>query len=176
MNPIFLSLLALALWGPDDGAGPGTADVRIQISRKVEEGKAMLVATVLRSGKPVEGARVVFFAERLLGWLPLGSDVTLDDGTAAVAFPADLPSSADGMLKIKAAIDDPPALRSLSQTSSMPGGRPVQPKVDPFPRTLWGPRAPIALLLTFGILLTGVWAAYAFIFLQLLKIVRGAKS
>jgi hypothetical protein len=155
--------------------GSGDPDPRILISRKMEEGKAMLVATVLRGDKPLEGVRVAFFAERLLGWLALGNDVTLDDGSAAIAFPADLPGGPDGVLRIKAVLEDPPALRSLSQISTVSGAKVLREKVDPFPRTLWGPRAPVALLCTFGALLAGVWAAYGYVFLQLFKIARGVK-
>jgi hypothetical protein len=148
---------------------------RILISRKIEEGKAMLVATVLRGEKPVEGACVAFFAERLLGWLALGKDVTIDDGTAAVPFPGDLPGGKDGSLRIKAVIESPADLKSLSQTSTLAGARVFVEKVDPFPRTLWGPRAPVALLVTFGVLLAGVWSAYGYIVFQLLKIGQGVK-
>jgi hypothetical protein len=178
MSPLVMAVLALALQqAPARPATPASADPepRIVISRKIEEGKAMLVATVLRGEKPVEGACVAFFAERLLGWLALGRDVTIDDGTSAVAFPADLPGGKDGTLRIKAVIEAPPDLKSLSQTATLSGARVLVDKADPFPRTLWGPRAPVALLVTFGILLAGVWSAYAYIVFQLFKIGQGVK-
>jgi hypothetical protein len=178
MSPFMTALLALALQGSQATAAskaPADPEPRIVISRKIEEGKAMLVATVLRGEKPVEGACVLFFAERLLGWLALGKDVTIDDGSAAIVFPGDLPGGKDGTLRIKAVIESPPDLKSLSQISTLSGARVLVDKVDPFPRTLWGPRAPVALLATFGILLAGVWSAYGYIVFQLIKIARGVK-
>jgi hypothetical protein len=52
--------------------------------------------------------KVAFFVKRTFGNLEIGHDQTLDDGTAATLFPADLPGGTSGELKVIAAITDPP--------------------------------------------------------------------
>jgi hypothetical protein len=150
----------------------------------------MIVATVTVDGKPVENASVSFYVERSFGSLRIGEDKTLEDGSAAVAFPEGLPGGAGGELRIIAQATFPSgpgseAKAGMEAVSPTPPGEAIvargqlgiegvarKTERDPFPRALWAPRAPIPLLVTVGGILVAVWGTYAFVILQLIKIKR----
>ena len=94
----FLIAGIFALGGPM-AAAHETPKPEITLSTSVEEGQKMLIATVTLGGNAVAGARVAFFVERSFGLMALGSDETLDDGTAAAAFPQGLPGDEHGNLR-----------------------------------------------------------------------------
>jgi hypothetical protein len=142
---------------------------QIAISTATEEGKKVIIATVTRDGKPIEGAHVVLQAKRTFGNLTLGEDDTLADGTVAVPFPSDLPSGPEGRIQVIAQIKSPPELSGRA-IQTFDGARKVLPNEDPFPRALWSPHAPLALLITIGSMLTIVWSVYLFVVIQLIKI------
>lgn len=145
---------------------------KIAITKETEAGEKILLATLTLQGEPLEGVEVAFFVKRTFGWLSLGKEVTLDDGTAAVPFPEDLPVPGDGHLEIKAQIVSPESFASLEQTVRLEGGVPVVFHEEPFPRALWAPRAPVPLLWTLSLILVGVWGTYFYVIVQLLRIGR----
>ena len=155
---------------------PTAADVQVTLSTDTEEGKKQLVATVKRAGKPVENAMVSFGAKRTFGRLILGTDVTLDDGTAAIPFPADLPGDETGNLELSAVVQGPLSQWGASASAVLPGGRAKAPSVESFPRALWSPYAPVGLIAAIAILVGGAWGAYVFVGYQLLTIRKGASS
>jgi len=152
------------------------ADVQVTLSTAVEDGKKQLIATVKRGGKPVENATVSFGAKRTFGRLVLGTDVTLDDGTAAVPFPVDLPGDAQGNLELSAMVQGPLSQWGASASATLPGGRPKEPPMDSFPRALWAPSAPVGLIAAIAVLVGGAWGAYLFVALQLIAIRKGASE
>ena len=143
---------------------------QLTLSTTVEDGKKMIVATLRADGKPRAGAKVVFEVPRTFGVLVLGEDATLDDGTAAVAFPADLPAGAEGKLKVNARIKEPAELAAVRADAVFDGARKVVSKPDPFPRALWGPQAPLALVAAITVLLSAVWLTFARVVYQLIRI------
>ena len=150
-------------------AQTGSPQAQITIAASTEEGKKVIVATVTRDGKPVEGAHVVVQVKRTFGNLTLGEDDTLADGTVAVPFPADLPGGIEGKIQVFAQIKSPPELAAVA-TQTLDGASKVVLKKDPFPRALWLPHAPLALLITIGSMLSIVWSVYLFVVIQLIKI------
>ena len=155
-------------------AAPATAtDVQVTLSTAVEDGKKQLIATVKRAGKPVENATVSFGAKRTFGRLVLGADVTLDDGTAAIPFPADLPGDARGNLELNAMVQGPLSQWGASAEATLPGGMPKATPVENFPRALWAPSAPLGLIVAIAVLVGGAWGAYLFVALQLIAIRKG---
>ena len=146
----------------------------ISITTAIEEGKKVVLATVTLDEKPIEGVQVAFFVERTFGLLPLGTEETLDDGTAAVPFPQGLPGGANGDLRIVAEIKSPAEYAAVRGRTTLGGGIVIAPKADPFPRAVWAPKAPLPLLVTIATLVGGVWCAYAYVFVQLMKIRKGA--
>jgi hypothetical protein len=148
----------------------------ISLALATEEGKQLIRAVVVANGKPVENATVSFGVRRTFGTLILGEDRTLDDGSAAVPFPKDLPGGPKGQLQVIAAIKSPAAFASLRTEATFSGAKAVAVNADSLPRALWAPRAPYALLIPIALLLAGVWSTYAFVLAQVLAIRRGAKS
>ncbi|HEV2717113.1 MAG TPA: NrfD/PsrC family molybdoenzyme membrane anchor subunit [Terriglobales bacterium] len=142
---------------------------QITIATSTEEGKKVIIVTVTSEGKPVEGSHVVLQIKRTFGNLTLGEEDTLADGTIAVPFPADLPGGPEGKIQVVAQIKSPPELATTA-TQTLDGASKVLPNKDPFPRALWAPHAPLALLITIGSMLTIVWSVYVFVVVQLIKI------
>jgi len=151
------------------------ADVQVTLSTAVEDGKKQLIATVKRGGKPVENATVSFGVKRSFGRLVLGTDVTLDDGTAAIAFPTDLPGDAKGDLELSAMVQGPLSQWGATAQATVHGGVPKAPPVDSFPRALWSPAAPLGLIAAIALLAGGAWGAYLFVIFQLIAIRKGGQ-
>jgi len=152
------------------------SQAQITIKAGTEDGKKVIIATVTREGKPVANAHVVLQAKRTFGDLTLGEDDTLDDGTVAVAFPATLPGDSEGKLQVIAQIKSPPEHATVRAQATLDGAVKVPVEVDPFPRALWSPHAPLALVITIAALLTIVWSTYAFVVVQLVRIKKSAHA
>lgn len=148
---------------------------QVSIDVVSEEGQKLIRATVLAKSKPVENVTLIFGVKRTFGTLVLGEDKTLDDGTAAVKYPADIPGGLDGKLEVVAEIKAPADYVPARAQATLEGARKLVVDPNPFPRALWGRRAPFELLVPIALLLGGVWSAYAFVFAQILAIRRGAK-
>ncbi len=165
---VLLAIGALAL------SANASEEPAIALRVDTEDGKKVLVATVTKAGKPVENAKVVFFARRTFGALSLGAEVTLDDGTAAVPFPTTLPGDARGRLQLSAELSnrskDAQPVRAEAQFE---GGIPfrAEPQAPP-PRALWSSRAPLILLVNITLLVGLVWGAFAYVAFQLFRIRR----
>ncbi len=175
---IILATLALmAASAPAQPNDPGLdPDLQIELVRETEDGEDLLIATVTSDGEPVEDARVEFFVQRTFGEMTLGADTTFDDGTAAVLFPLELPGDENGNLAFVVVVTSGPNRLESRATIGLPGGIPRVVQDEPFPRALWAPRAPLGLILTFAILLGGVWLVYAYVFRQLILIRKEALS
>jgi hypothetical protein len=152
-------------------AEPNKTKIALQMS--TEDHQKIILATVTTDGKPLANATVAFFVKRLFGNLGIGSDVTLDDGTAAVNFPSDLPGGTAGQLDVIAKITNPPQYGSVRGQATFGGARVVELKEQEFPRALWAPQAPLALILTIVIVVAGVWGIYLYVGFQLIKIRKG---
>jgi len=156
-------------------SAPAVPSATIALSQTVEEGRKQLVATLTLAGKPVPNAAISFGVRRTFGEMPIGADTTLDDGTAAIPFPTDLPGGSTGVLNLFATVTAPPQLAGIRSDLAMPGGKVVATEL-PFPRALWAPGAPVALVVTIFLLVAGAWGAYAFVILQLVAIAKGARK
>jgi hypothetical protein len=152
---------------PDDPAKPKP---QITVAPGTEEGKPVLIATVMLNGKPVKDARVTFGVKRTFGTMILGQDDTLDDGTAEVKFPTGLPGDATGQLQLVVEVKPGEQYNRARAEATVGGGRIVPVDPDPFPRALWAPHAPLPIVITICTLLIIVWSTFAFVVSQLLKI------
>jgi hypothetical protein len=153
-----------------------TSQPSITVTTDVEDGKKMIHALVALNGKPIENVNLQYFVRRTFGNLPIGQDTTLDDGTSAVAFPTDLPGATDGMLHIVVRITAPPQFSSVSSTAAFAADVQPAPAADAFPRALWAPNAPLALMLSIFALLAGVWLSYLFVVSRIMAIRKGGQQ
>ncbi len=147
----------------------------VALKVSTEEGKKVIVATVTLNGKPLEGAKVTILAQRTFGRLALGTEDTLDDGTAAVPFPADVPGDAQGRLQVVAEVKAGKDYAAARVPATLDGAPAVPPQTNPFSRALWAPRAPLPLVLTLLLLLGAVWGTYGYVVVQLLQLRKGTK-
>jgi len=152
------------------------SSVKLSLDVVTEDGQKLIRAVFTSGGKPVENANVSFGVKRTFGTLLLGEDRTLDDGSAAVKFPADIPGGPTGTLEVIAQVTAPPQYASIRAQSAFDGARKFIPDAQGLPRALWAPRAPYPLLIPIVLLLAGVWLAYAFVFIQVLAIRKGANK
>ena len=150
--------------------------VVVSLAVVVEEGERQIRATVRAGEKPVENVAVKFFVERSFGELLLGTDKTLDDGTAAVRFPADLPGGPEGELRLIAEVQPRPESAVVRGKATVAAGV-AAPLGDAIvPRALWSTRTPLPLACTIAALLAGVWATYGYAAAQLLAIRRETRK
>ena len=171
MTRSFLAILAVMCT-----YAQATVQSRLELRREIEENKPILLATLTADGKPVEDATITFSAARTFGSLVLAQEKTLDDGTAATAFPADLPGGESGILHLTAEFkgNDKVAAARIEQTFT--GGRKLPAESLKLPAALWSPRAPVLLVVTVAVLMAGVWLSYAYVAMQIVGIKKGAKS
>jgi Ni/Fe-hydrogenase subunit HybB-like protein len=164
------SVLALGLGRAQAQDGGVAAEVVVEVTKEVEGSETVLLAVVTQDGLPVEGAQVGFFVARLFGEMTMGQDVTLDDGTAAVEFPRDLPGTAAGELTVIARVLAPEGLAGAQGEVVVDGALVAAGAVAGLPRALWSDRAPLGIVAVIVALLLVVWATYAFVVLQLVQI------
>jgi len=168
MRPLYYALA-------QDGGNDATPPAEVSIEKISEEGETLILATVtsVESGEPIEDASVSFFVKRTFGLLSLGSDTTLDDGSAAVTFPADIPGDSTGKIEVLVKVTAPADLASVTASAILGGASPLTINENPFPRELWSRRAPFSMMLIFVVLLGGVWCTFFVVVRQVYCIAKG---
>jgi hypothetical protein len=146
-------------------------EITLQVT--TEENQKTILATVTAGGKPLKGATVAFSVKRTFGNLDIGHDQTLDDGTAAVPFPVDLPGGTTGQINVIAVISDPPQYSSVRNEATFGDALVIGLQTEEFPRALWAPQAPLALIMIIVIVVTWVWGTYIYVVFELVKIRKG---
>jgi hypothetical protein len=157
------------------GAWAQTTQPTITLGADVEDGKKMVHALVVLNGKPCENVVLQYFVQRTFGKLQIGEDTTLDDGTSAVAFPSDLPGGADGNLHVIIRVKGPAQFAGDTASAALGADVPPAAAEDAFPRALWAPQAPLALMASIFALLAGVWGSYLFVITRIFAIRTGGK-
>lgn len=147
----------------------------IKVESVTQDNQKLIGATVTLDGNPVAGASVSFLVKRSFGDMEIGKDVTFDDGTAFVPFPSDLPGGPEGKLEVTVRITAPPSYAGALGQATLSGARAMQESSEPFPRTLWAPQPPVTLVAVIAAIVAGVWATYAYVVFQVLRIRKGNK-
>lgn len=129
----------------------------VALAPAVEEGKKMIVATVTRGGRPLEGVTVALAArsEVEARVVQLGHDVTLDDGTAAVPMPEKLGGDTQGEIGVLATITAPEAFAGYKGEATISGAAPT-------PHEMWTHACPESALVVGSVLLVGLLSAIVF--------------
>jgi len=169
LHLLVCGLLLIAGWATTTLRAADLPTPTVTVAPGEEDGKKQLIATVKTAeGKPLENIPVTFKARRLFGELILGADKTLDDGTASVPLPADLPGSPDGKLHITALTTATAKYAAATGLVAVPAAPMALPSLDP--RSLAAPHAPWGLIITVVLTVGGVWCTYAYIVLQIFRL------
>jgi hypothetical protein len=137
-----------------------------------------LNAMMIENGRelPASGEMLTVYVPRMFSLLPIG-DVILDDsGNGSLEFPADLPGDKEGNITIIARFEEHPEFGNVEKTTTLKWGVPSSYSVPQGHRALWTKVAPLWMIYTLSVLLTGVWGHYLFALISLIRIRRNAKK
>ncbi len=121
---------------------------------------------------PVTGQKVNTYVERMLSLLKISEESTDDKGMVVFEFPRDLPGEANGAVLVTAKLEDNETYGNVEVKESKEWGIPVDHSIVEAHRALWTQIAPVWMIVTLSILLTGVWGHYIYVIVQLVLIKR----
>ena len=159
-------------------------EVNLTINLNPHDTSRIATALVTEMGKdgkeiPVKEAEVKFYVQRLFGILPAGEEyaVSTDEkGEASFTYPKGVSGDTAGAFTIAARIEDNEQFGNVENQAATSWGSILEIIKDPFPRAIWAPAAPWALIITLVVLFGGVWSTYCFIVFQLVKIKKEKKN
>jgi hypothetical protein len=126
---------------------------------------------------PVAKQSVTLYVPRLFSLLKIGEADLDDNGEAVVPFTHQLVGDSLGNLRIVAKIEENDLFGNVVATNIVSWGVPKQYYTAEKPtRELWTPVAPIWMIITLIIMLTGVWAHYIYAVVQMIMIKRHGKQ
>ena len=118
---------------------------------------------------PVEDGEVYLYVPRLFSLLPVGDVWTGPDGYDESDFPGDLPGDKEGNLTVVAKMEESDEFGSYEMAEEINWGL-VASGEDALPRALWSSRPPLWMVITFVVLMGGVWIHYILVVFNLLSI------
>jgi len=125
------------------------------------------------AGKPLSKEKVTIYVPRLFTLLKIGETTLDENGKGVVEYPEKLVGDSLGNITIYAKIEENDTYGNVQGKSSITWGIPKQYFMAERPsRELWTPVAPIWMIVTLIIMLTGVWAHYIYAVFQLIMIKR----
>ncbi|MBL7851101.1 MAG: hypothetical protein JNN04_09380 [Cyclobacteriaceae bacterium] len=124
---------------------------------------------------PFSEGEVKVYVPRMFSLLPIGDITTDEDGYGELKFPNDLPSSVSGELTIVARIEEHETFGNAETSVVSNWGVKVDAQASKLPRALWSPDAPLWMVVTFVVLMVGVWYHYGLIVYELIKVHRLSK-
>ena len=125
---------------------------------------------------PVSDEDIYVYAARMFKDLPLGEDFLDENGEIVVEAPDDIPGNIDGDIEIIARFNDHYLYGTVEKHQTVRWGVPTDPHIPVSRRTLWTQIAPVWMIITLSVLLTGVWSHYIYVVVQLFRIRRIAKK
>lgn len=122
--------------------------------------------------KPAAKIDLGIYVPRMFSLLKVADGSTGEDGTAEVEFPSGIPGDSIGKITVIARIEENEEYANVEKRSEIAWGIPVNYHIPKFQRALWTAVAPTWMIITLTILLSGVWAHYAYVVYKLWKIKR----
>lgn len=122
------------------------------------------------------GETVKVYVSRMFNPLMIGEGTFDDMGRFTCEFPADLPGEADGTVQVIARIEENEQYANIETVQSYPWGVPSMHGPTGSHRALWTQIAPMWMIITLTILLSGVWGHYIYVIIQLILIKRESKK
>jgi hypothetical protein len=127
--------------------------------------------------KPIQKEKIIVYVPRLFNLLKIGETDLDVAGKGKVEYPGNLVGDSLGNIIVIARIEDNDVFGNVQGQSSISWGIPKQYYLAEKPtRELWTPIAPIWMIVTLIIMLTGVWAHYIYAVIQLIKIKQISKK
>lgn len=124
---------------------------------------------------PFAEGEVKIYVPRMFSLLPIGDITTDEEGYGELKFPNDLPSSTSGELTLVARIEEHESFGNAEASLVSSWGVKVDAQASRLPRALWSPDAPLWMVVTFVVLMVGVWYHYGLIVYELIKVHRLSK-
>lgn len=161
-------------------ASVDVAEVAIDLKAETIDSVNMVLVTVTSwndKGEvmPFAEGEVKVYVPRMFSLLPIGDITTDEDGYGELKFPNDLPSSVSGEMTIVARIEEHETFANAETSVTTGWGVKVDAQASNLPRALWSPDAPLWMVITFVILMAGVWYHYGLIVYELIKVHRLSK-
>jgi hypothetical protein len=164
-----------------NNASVDMAEVAIELKAETIDSVNMVVVNVASWNEkgesiPFAEGEVKIYVPRMFSLLPLG-DITTDEvGYGELKFPNDLPSSISGELTLVARIEEHESFGNAEASVASQWGVKVDAQSSRLSRTLWSPDAPLWMVVTFIVLMVGVWYHYGLIVYELIKVHRLSKA
>ena len=120
-------------------------------------------------GNPVEDQEVSISVKRLYSYLPIGSDMTDEDGMISVEFPSDLPGDSIGMLQVRAKVTESMLYGTVENNTDIQWGTKVDFSEVKVGRKLWSNDAPLWMIIAIYIVLLGAWVNFVIAMVNVYK-------
>jgi hypothetical protein len=125
---------------------------------------------------PVAAQKVNTYVERMLSLLKISEESTDEKGEIRFEFPRDLPGEANGAVAVLAKLEDNEKYGNVEARESREWGIPVDHSIVEAHRALWTQIAPMWMIITLSILLTGVWGHYIYVIIQMIMVKKEANK
>jgi hypothetical protein len=157
-------------------------DARIEIGfAEVDSVRKITYNGVVKNAKgeelPLANMDVLLYVPRMFSMLKVVDGWLEEDGEGESDFPGDLIGDSAGVVKIYARIEENPDFGNLEAEGVTNWAITKHNEKREGPqRELWTPIAPLWMIITLIIMLTGVWAHYIYAIVQLVLINRDGKK
>lgn len=129
------------------------------------------------SEEPLMDQDVYLYVPRMFSLLKIQDGWLESSGEGTIEFPSDLVGDSAGVVKILARVEDHPDYGNLEASAMIDWGlKKHSEKFEGPQRELWTPIAPLWMIITLIIMLSGVWGHYFYAVIQLIKIKQAGKK
>lgn len=126
--------------------------------------------------QPVAGEDVYVYVARMFRDLPLAEDFLDENGVFTLEVPDDIPGDPDGFIEIIGKFNEHYLYGTVENRQVVQWGVPTYYDTVVAERTLWTQIAPVWMIVTLTVLLTGVWSHYIFVIISLVRIQRSSRK